>query len=489
MSVTKPILVKELVYTTNFVSGNMTIGDLKAWFQTQLSAVSLGVVHDQGYGLVTRSHLSQFLMGDQFSMEKLHHSLMEIMIDDPLVVDADDPIDKLVPMLLNDGERAGNFFNDLIVIEHEAFLGLVSPRELLSNYIEQVTHQLSAFHAQQRTLAQKNKQLFDSTFKKGFQEGLVREAFDETYTPILLFDDSGRLQVFNRRAVHMFEHTREVMEAGMRFDDLFHENFKPTWSQASQTSKLAGRTQADYMVSVTMKLAGGDRVDTCAYIRLSSDKKNMLVNILEQPPVQVGESDEPTFSAPRPSVIEEPEMHIVTESRKPGKVTQAIRNKVDESHAMGLARSVATNLIHREASMDRLMEKLERIMMVAEQVEEISEQTAHPADRGTGPLLAGSLSNFSVIDLCQILSQGGKTGRLEIARVGSGQGAIYFNEGRICHAACEGNAGGTDDLHTLLATREGRFEFILGDLPGYTTIEGDTMGLLMEACQHIDEHG
>ncbi len=486
---TKPILVKELVYTTNFVSGNMTIGDLKAWFQTQLTAVSLGVVHDDGYGLVTRSHLSQFLMSDQFGMEKLNHSLKEIMTENPLVVDADDPIDKLVPSMLNDDARAETFYNDLIVIENDSFLGLASPRELLSNYIEHVTHQLSAFHAQQKTLAQKNKQLFDSTFKKGFQEGLVREAFDETYTPVLLFDDDGRLQVFNRRAVHMFEHTREAMESRMLFDNLFNDNFKSVWHRASQTSKLAGRTQVDYMVPVTMKIADGDKVDTYAYIRLANDKKNMLVNILEQPPIPTDEPTEPTFSAPRPAIFEEPEMRAVTKPHKPGKVTQAIRNKVDESHAMGLARHVATNLIHREPSMDRLMEKLERIMKVAEQVEEISEQAPNPLDKGSGPLLAGSLSNFSVIDLCQILSQGGKTGRLEISCEGQGDGAIYFEDGSICHAAWAENSGGVDDLNSLLATRDGRFEFIVGEQPGYYTIEGDTMGLLMEACQYIDENG
>jgi PAS domain-containing protein len=477
------------VYTTNFVSGSMTVSDLKVWFQTQLTAVSLGVVYEEGYGLVTRNHLSQFLMSDQFSMEKLNDSVKEIMIPNPLVVEADDPIDKLVPLLLNDNDRAEDFYNDLIVIEHDAFMGLVSPRELLSNYIEHVTHQLSAFHAQQKSLAQKNKRLFDSSFKQGFQESQVRAAFEETYTPILLFDDDGRLQVFNRRAVQVFEHTREIMESKMLYGDLLTGNFNQMWNLASQTSKLAGRTHADYMVPVTLKIAGGGKLEAHAYIRLSNDKKHMLINILEQPPEKAEELAEPTFSTPQPTLYEEPDMRASEEGRKPGKVTQAIRNKVDESHAMGLARSVATNLIDREASMDRLMEKLERIIKVAEQVEEISENTAEPAEEGSGPLLAGSLSNFSVIDLCQILGQGGKTGRLEIVNEASGGGAIYFNEGNMCHAAWAGNQGGLEDLRSLLATREGRFEFIVGEQPAYYTIEGDTMGLLIESCQYIDEHG
>jgi len=467
----------------------MTIADLKIWFQTQLSAMSLGVILEDGYGLVTRHHLSQNLMGEQFNSEMLENSVKEIMISDPLVVDAFEPIDNVVPRLLGEQDRLDHFYNDIIVVENDAFLGLIAPRELLSNHIEHVTHQLTAIQAQQKSLAQKNKKLFDHSFKQGFQDSQVRQLFDESFAPMLLFDESGRLLVFNKRAVEVFEQKREQMEARMLFGNLFEESFSHTWQTARETAKRAGSTHADFMLPITFKLSGGTKMGGYAYIRITADGKNLVVNVLEQAaPGPIPQVE--TFRTPVPNVIEEPQITSAAQ-RPPGKITQAIQTKVDQSHAMGLARTVATNLIDRENSMDRLMAKLERIIQVAEQVEEITDDGDHEGLReGSGPLLAGSLSNFSVIDLCQILSQGGKTGRLAVtaADEASSQGNIYFDDGNIIHAAWEGYSGGVEDLKTLLATKAGRFEFVPGDQPTYVTIEGETMGLLMDACQYIDEN-
>ncbi|MBX2823553.1 MAG: DUF4388 domain-containing protein, partial [Gammaproteobacteria bacterium] len=108
------------------------------------------------------------------------------------------------------------------------------------------------------------------------------------------------------------------------------------------------------------------------------------------------------------------------------------------------------------------------------------------ADTGN---LSGSLADFSMIDLCQILSQGNKTGCLNIENGETGQiGKMFFNQGQIIHGYTNEGYEGVESLPALLGMRSGDFIFQLDEQPEQVTIEGDTMGLLMEACQNLDEN-
>ncbi|MEO0452851.1 MAG: DUF4388 domain-containing protein [Verrucomicrobiota bacterium] len=484
MAGSKSILIKELVYTTNFVNGDMTVADLKAWFQTQLSTISLGVVGDQGFGLVTRNHLSHFLMGDRFQTDMLSRPVSEIMMTSPMVVDGESSIDQIATRILSESENSEDFYNDIIVTDSDSFLGLVAPRELLSNHIEFITHQLTAIQAQQKSLTQKNKKLFDHSFKKGFQDSQVRSAFEDSHVPIYTFNESGKLLIYNQRAIDILETTRDKMQAEVLFGHIFEEPFLAITKQIDELQKMGSGDPDDNIFWLTLKRKGGERLSARVFATIAEDQR-LLINILEVGDNQVTKNIETPPAQP----IVKAEAPEVKTDRPTGRVTQAIRNKVDESHAMGLARSVATNLIDREQSMDRLMEKLERIIQVAEQVEDIPEAPpeSEPSDEPSGPLLAGNLKDFSVIDLCQVLSQGCKTGCLVIG-VEKKTGEIYFDEGQICHARWTGQEGGMEDLRSLLVTKSGKFEFGVGYQPDAITITEETMGLLMDACQYLDEH-
>jgi hypothetical protein len=182
-------------------------------------------------------------------------------------------------------------------------------------------------------------------------------------------------------------------------------------------------------------------------------------------------------------------------TRPVGKVTQAIRLKLSNENAMGLARTVATNLIDRDENIEKLMKKVEAIIKVSEQIEQaeppsVPETPASPqapAPSSDRPPLRGNLSDFSLIDLCQILVQGTKTGHLRL-QFGSGSGGdVYFYCGAIVHACTDKGDQGMDALPALMRESQGSFEFNFDVGSPAQSIEGDAMGILMDACRLADE--
>jgi hypothetical protein len=94
-----------------------------------------------------------------------------------------------------------------------------------------------------------------------------------------------------------------------------------------------------------------------------------------------------------------------------------------------------------------------------------------------------------MIDLCQILIQGTKTGRLVVAPA-EGQppvGEVFFYCGSIVHAETAEGIAGADALGHVVACRTGYFDFVFDESSPQVTIKGDSMGLLMEACRMLDE--
>jgi PAS domain S-box-containing protein len=486
----KSILARELVYTTNYVEGTMTVSEVKAWFQSQLSAVSLGVILGGGkFGLINRGQLSKLLLGEKFSGDLLGKPVSAIMIDNPLVVQAEQTIDQIVPLFtlsMQNEEEA--FFNDIIVRDGAEFVGLISARELLTNYIDHVSHQLSTLQAQQRALIQKNKEMFESTFKRGFQDSQYRQMIEESCVPMLLFDENGKLLAFNQRYAAATGHHPQMLTTHTTFGSLFDETFLRTRDEVEERRHNAEKYPEDFYRPLSMRLNGGGHLPVTAYVNLTGDGKRIMVNILEIQEVH----EEAPARLPVPAAPQA----TAGGRRGRGKITQAIQTRISERATAGLARTVAASLIDREGSMDRLMQKLERIIEVAEKIEETG-KIPGPEDehsvikRAGGNRLTGNLSEFSAIDLCQILAQGMKTGRLMLhAPDGEAHsGSIYFHNGQIVHAANKSGLHGIDAMRALLGLRAGRFDFLIGDEAPNQTITGDTMGLLMEACQHLDEKG
>lgn len=464
----------------------MSISDVKTWFQTQLSVLSLGVVGGDGtFGLITREHLNQYLIAQKRDPEAMAQPISEIMIKKPLVVGGYQKIDDVVSELLIQKGNDEGFFNDIIVQTNGEFVGLISVRDMLVNHIESLSHQLTAAEAQQSALAHKNKELFSSTFKKGQFENQHAAVFDSLPIPVVVFDSRGRYSTCNPRFIRLVDYPDKELNNTKRYGDFFDGDFKALWKHELQKGDRTFETEKDdqSQFNVILTTAEKDRLRVEVTSDISPGNRYLIVSIVQIHQLRPNEEDLPQVS----TVMQE-----TSTTGKTGQITQAIKTKLTDEGAMGLAKSVATNLIDREDQMDKLMNKLESIIKVAEQIETQSEESSELEGFDEEKQLKGHLSDFSVIDLCQILVQGNKTGELVIAHEeGPGDqgavGALYFGDGQIVHAeTCDGHAG-EGALPYLLALEEGKFEFHFGHPSPVSSIQGDSMNILMEACRQADE--
>ena len=101
--------------------------------------------------------------------------------------------------------------------------------------------------------------------------------------------------------------------------------------------------------------------------------------------------------------------------------------------------------------------------------------------------LKGTLSELALSDLIEVISLGGKTGRLAIAGGGGESAAtLSFKEGRLINAS----AGALRDeraFYAVLGLREGSFFFDTEADPGEETLDLSTGSLLMEGMRRVDE--
>ncbi|MDX6765925.1 MAG: DUF4388 domain-containing protein [Candidatus Methylacidiphilales bacterium] len=482
---------QDLVYTSNYVEGEMTIGDVKSWFQAQISVVSLGVITKSGgFGLITRSHLGQQLIGQSQKPAFLQQAISEIMITSPLVVNASHELDTVVMRLFTEKSRDEEFFHDILVREGNRFIGLISVRDLLVSHFENLAHKLTAMEAQLQALAQKNKELFANSFRVGHQEGLYKQALESVPVPVALFSEEGKIVLCNPRFLELLEYTPKTLEPGIRFKQLFDEQFSTIYDKAVKNWEDAVHDDQSGSIQLTARNRSGESIPAGAYVELMPDGRNLSISLISLAGGTIA------LTASSPANITSP----TTPGGKPmGKVTQAIRMKLTNENAMGLARTVATNLIDRDESLDRLMKKVDAIIKVSEQIEEsdaasgplpttLASALHAPAPTPERPPLRGNLADFSVIDLCQILVQGTKTGHLRLEAPSTEvAGDIFFYCGSIIHAMTDAGYQGPDAIPDLLRAQSGNFEFHF-DVPSpVRTIEGDAMGILMDACRLADE--
>src|SRR6202022_4784473 len=103
--------------------------------------------------------------------------------------------------------------------------------------------------------------------------------------------------------------------------------------------------------------------------------------------------------------------------------------------------------------------------------------------------IKGSLKEASLPDLLQILSMGKKRGCLVLSFPDS-FGSIYFDSGRICHAAIVNRPLDTENaVYTLFTWTSGTFNFEPGVGPkkGAERVSVDPQSLLLEGARRVDE--
>ena len=470
MAITKQITAQDLVYTTNYVDGSMQVADVKGWFQTQQSTFSLGVVISEGqFGLVTRGQLGEELMNHDADPAILKLPVSELLAPNPLIADANRDIETIINYLVETKGDSDSFYQDIIVRHGTKFVGLISVRDLFLYYIEGLTHRITAMDTQLAALAKKNRELFDNSFRLGKQETRFKEIFDRTPLPMIIFDDNGLAVAANNRFLHLLGSDLTGIEGKTPYRKFFHGDYQAIQRELLDRLKdpAAKDDSATYQTNLITQ-AGAD-IPAEILVSLTPDARHLIVSVVQ--------------SALLPGNVVEAQSDLL----KRGHITQAIKRKLADSNTVGLARSVASNLIDRESEIDLLMKKLESVIRVAEQVEKVQPGpvTVSAANRQH---LQGRLADFSVIDLAQILVQGTKTGRLVLRNKDhSPLGSFYLYCGSIVHAETANGETGLDALPQLLRLREGEFEFLFDLNSPATTISGDAMSILMDACRQMDE--
>lgn len=107
---------------------------------------------------------------------------------------------------------------------------------------------------------------------------------------------------------------------------------------------------------------------------------------------------------------------------------------------------------------------------------------------GMGASLNGNLSDLLVVDLCQLINVGQKTGTIELSFEDGSRGEVVFNQGELVTART-GDLKGKEAFFSLIGRDKGSFNFINGLTPEEEKLPilGGFMGLVMEGMQRLDE--
>lgn len=105
---------------------------------------------------------------------------------------------------------------------------------------------------------------------------------------------------------------------------------------------------------------------------------------------------------------------------------------------------------------------------------------------GIGPLeLKGSLKNFSLPDVVQLIGTTKRSGVLLLA-LGPEKAVLYFDDGRIVHASFR-NVKGQEAVNRVFRETEGSFQFLSEVEAPERTLAMDWMEAIMEAARLHDE--
>lgn len=461
---------QDLIYTTNYVNDSVTMREVRTWFHTQPKAKTLAVVSKgDDFGVITRERLNQCLL-ESPSPEMLIRDQPDL-ISDALKIDARATVQEMMDEILARHAQNENFFDDVIVHSGDQFMGLASMRDVVVSQLNYLMHRVSALEAQQASLAKQNKELFENSFRQGQKETQFRSFFDQAPLPIIVFDNQGRFLAATQRFFRFTDYTPKQIDSQYHFNRLFADSFE----EVTQAVTTAEENENPVRL-LTIIPASKITLNVHAVVEISPDWGHVIVSI-------IGMGEKGRLAAP--------EIIASTAPKAISRITQAIRNKVAEEQAKGLARSVASNLIDREDQIELLMKKLEKIFEISNKIEQFQEPEIIHENEGTEDQhLKGNLAEFSIVDLCQILVQGTKTGQLVIYLPEAPEkpaAYIYFYCGSIVHAKHQDGFVGVDALAPILSIRKGTFDFLFNRNSPENTISGDPMGLLMDACRKVDE--
>jgi hypothetical protein len=100
--------------------------------------------------------------------------------------------------------------------------------------------------------------------------------------------------------------------------------------------------------------------------------------------------------------------------------------------------------------------------------------------------LKGSLRNFPLPDIIQLIGMGRRSGVLNVTMNDGVHSAIFFDGGEMVHAEY-GVLEGAPVIYKLFRKQDGNFQFSSGVTTSKRTIVQDWMSIVMEAARRFDE--
>ena len=99
---------------------------------------------------------------------------------------------------------------------------------------------------------------------------------------------------------------------------------------------------------------------------------------------------------------------------------------------------------------------------------------------------AGSLLDFNLVQVLESLMNHQKTGLLTVQPPVEAEGRIYFRNGEALHAEF-GDVVGAEAVYALVALVGGEFRFESDTAAPEVSIDLDTISLVIESCQYLDD--
>ena len=449
---TASIYARDLVEHKTVIDGVTPIRDFVQWLKENPKIDFVAVIHDGGLGgIVGRDQLNARL-ADKYGYAVLADKpISQIMDSEMLVVEGSMELHVISDLLLNSDRSGGEFYQDMIIQENGEFLGLASVRRLLSKQMKQILGQMTAIARQAEALTLKNQETVSLSMKMCSSE----EEFDFFMThcslPLLALDMDCQLVRCNSVLLQMLGYGSDEVPSSA--DDRFFVESGVAGIRDEFVKQQGKYGEGQSIHWVTLKTRNDSQIGAQISFDIQSGSGEKLIVLAVLREVDKRELDL--------------QMRLMKEAE--GKSQ--------------LARNVVSSLIDRSSDTDLMVRKVETMVDVAAKLDEVAQRQA------SGQVQAGSfqgdISDFSVIDLAQLLVMSNKTGQAKIMNVDT-LGFIYFNEGRIVHAEC-GELVGEKALARVVSVRHGTFSFTYDVIPKHVSISGEPTSVLMNCCSSADE--
>jgi hypothetical protein len=355
----------------------------------------------------------------------------------------------LVGKLLEERTSSREFYDDVIVHQDGLFLGLASIKQLIVKQMDLIRQQMTDLQKQQTALTQKNQELVQSALRLSADQNQRQAVFEACSVPIAIFDQEGRLLEANPRFQQLCGYRLEELNNPGSSQLLFGEDLKNVagvWPHPGTEPHARKPTHI-----LGLRPLEGPDLGLEVSLAWNQAGAQMILSVLR--------------------VLEEEEKNVHDQ------ILQRIASESD------LVKSVFSAQIDRESHSGSALQKMERLVKYARALEQ-KDLAEEPAASNT-PDLRGTLGELSIIDLAQLLIHGQKTGRLTVTGTEGQDCQVFFERGKIVHAQSQGLEGKIV-LTKVMALTHGSFVFNCDLAPPAQTIEGDPIGLLMDACVEVD---